>query len=147
MAKLWLANTLPAPATWVSTPSKTRRPCASSFMPSSRKCRKNRPACDTPKASAWSAPGASLGPPSAIIGLGRPVAIGVLIAQERDEVAGLSKASAEHRGPGRLVPDVVNLIRRKMSAGWEQSDRLPVHKLPRPRRDFGTTVALAIAHR
>jgi len=76
-----------------------------------------------------------------------PVAISELVAQEGDEVAGHGKAGAEHRGPGRLIPEIVNLVRRKMSAGWEQSDRLPVHKLPRLRRDDGTAVALAIAHR
>src|SRR5580692_8321242 len=79
--------------------------------------------------------------------IGRPVAVGVLIAQKRNEVAGRSKASAEHRGPSRLIPEVVNLVGRKMGAGRKQSDRLPVYKLPSPRADFSMTVALAIAHR
>src|SRR5439155_4778913 len=146
MPKRWLANTLPAPATWLITPSKTRRPCPSSFIPSSRKWRRKRPLCETPKASAWRMPVPSRRSPAAIIGFAAPLRSVASVTQKRDEIAHRGKADAEHLGAGRLVPQLVNFERRKAATGWEEADRFRVGEFPSIGGDLATGIALAVAH-
>src|SRR5438093_1370739 len=69
--------------------------------------------------------------------IGCPLAVRLLVAQEGHEVAGCSKAGAEHRRACRLVPEFVDLEGLKMRAGRKQPDQLPVCKLPAIRWNLG----------
>src|SRR5215831_10124548 len=62
--------------------------------------------------------------------IGHSVAIGELIAQECDEVPGCGEAGADHRRPGRLVPEVINLVGSEMSIDRQQANGLPVYEFP-----------------
>src|SRR5437763_8210451 len=137
MPKRWFANTLPAPATWLMMPSKTRRPVVSRFMPSSRKCRKKRPLCDTPKPIACRISAPSPSTESLVRSW----------TQKRHEVAHRGKADAEHLRLGRLVPHFVDLERLESAALGQQADRAVVDKFPFRARDIAPSVAFAIPHR
>src|SRR5215469_12810964 len=78
--------------------------------------------------------------------IGHPVAIGTLVPQERDKVAGCGKTGTEHSRPGRLVPKVVNPVRRKLRTDRKQADRLAVDKFPAFRRDFSAVITFAVSH-
>ena len=94
--------------------------------------------CATPRPSP---PG-----PSGEHRIGRANAIGPLVAQKGDEVAGRGEAHADHRRSGRLVPEIVDLVGGEIGSGREQPDRPVVDELPLLGRDQGAGVAFAVAH-
>ena len=47
------------------------------------------------------------------------VAVGALVAEERDEIAGSGEANAGHRCPGGLVPKIVDLEGSEVCPGRE----------------------------
>ena len=110
------------PAMWMCTPSKTRRPSSSTFMPSERKWRRKRPDCDAPVARAKSTrPAAGL--PSDF----------ARVAQPRHRVAHREEPGTGDRAARGAVHDLVDAARLEAAVerdvvGIDEPPRRPVDR-------------------
>ena len=102
---------------WMCTPSKTGSASSSTFMPSERKCRRKRPDCDAPVASAKSTRPAS----------GLPFGF-VRAPQPRHGVANREEPGADDRAARGAVHDLVD------AAGFESAVERNVVGIDEPPR-------------
>src|SRR5947207_14614884 len=136
MPKRWLANTLPAPATWLNTVEHAPAR-AVAVHPEFEEMAQEAAALRYAEADRM--------PDLGIVGRQR-IAV-PLVTQKRYEVAHRGEADTEHLRLGRPVPQFVNLEWLERAPLRQQPDRAVVDEFPLASRDVAPPVALPVAHR